>query len=166
MRTLGPISLCFYLVSCGVFFLASAAAQGVNETEATQLRTIEAFEAAWDRGDINAMLTFLTPDMEYVNAGNGHYWRGHEELRAGWNGVIAAGGALKPVVAARTFRQLSRDFAVVVTQYHIDIPDSQRRASDPQYLESISTFVLARQADGRWLITHSQSTLVTPSRAP
>jgi len=162
MPKLGRNSLCC-LLSCTVLFFATAAAQGVSETEAAQLRMIEAFEAAASRWDIDTMLTFLTPDMEYVNAGNGHYWRGHEELRTGWSGVMASGGPIasgeaRPVVTARTFRQLGSDFAVIVTRYRFNIPDAR-----PRY--GITTLVLARQPDEKWLITHSQSTLVTPSEA-
>lgn len=160
MQELSRNSLCS-LLSCTVFFFATATAQEVSESEAAQLRTIEAFEAAASRWDIDAMPTFLTPDMEYVNAGNGHYWRGHEELRAGWSGVMASGGAIasgeaSSVVTARTFRHLGSDFALIVTRYQFNIPDAR-----PRY--GITTFVLARQPDEKWLITHSQSTLATPS---
>jgi uncharacterized protein (TIGR02246 family) len=128
--------------------------------EPDQLRTIERFEDAWNRSDIDAMLTYLTPDMEYVNAGNGYYWRGHAELKAGWTRVLAGGG-LKPKPVARTFRQLDRDFAICVTRYQIELPANQSQPAAPRITEAVSTFVLARQRDG-WLITHSQSTMAAP----
>src|SRR5215510_5183280 len=92
-----------------------------------QRQVMEAIDAAWNAGDIQAMVDLHTEDAEYINAGSGHYWRGRDEMLRGWTAVRATSGPL-PLPRTRNVRQLTSDTAVIVSIYEVGPPDARGSA--------------------------------------
>jgi uncharacterized protein (TIGR02246 family) len=120
-----------------------------------QRKVMEAIDAAWNAGDIQAMVDLHTEDAEYINAGSGHYWRGRDEMLRGWTAVRATSGPL-PLPRTRNVRQLTSDTAVIVSIYEAGPPDA--RGS----LLFIASNVVVRRGD-KWLIGHGQGTMAQAS---
>jgi uncharacterized protein (TIGR02246 family) len=114
---------------------------------------MEAFESAWNSGDIKAMVALHTDDAEYINAGSGHYWRGKEELLKGWQAVRANSGPV-PAPRTRNIRQLNADAAVIVSIYEVGPPAA------PGSVRFIASTILTRHGD-KWLLSHGQGTLAS-----
>jgi uncharacterized protein (TIGR02246 family) len=86
-----------------------------------QMKVVEAIDAAWSAGDIQAMVDLHTEDAEYINAGSGHHWRGRDEMLRGWTAVRATSGPL-PAARVRNHRQLTPETAVIVSVYDVTMP--------------------------------------------
>jgi uncharacterized protein (TIGR02246 family) len=148
------LSICLILAST-----IGLAAQENENIERDQLKTIQAFEAAWEKGDIETMLSLCTKDSEYINASGGFYWRTPEELRKGWAFERTFGAIPRPEV--RTFRQLNAETGIVVTRYLIDFAEGKRPPGAPPVIKGMIAAVLVKQ-NGKWLISYGQSTAVNP----
>src|SRR5262245_53261948 len=89
-----------------------------------QRQVLEAIDAAWNAGDIQAMVDLHTEDGEYIKARSGDYWRGQDEMLRGWTAVRATSGPL-PLPRTRNVRQLTSDTAVIVSIYEVGPPDAR-----------------------------------------
>jgi uncharacterized protein (TIGR02246 family) len=150
--------LCTALLLGPTLSLAEAPSDAVKQ-EIVQV--LVGLDDAWERGDIDAMFSYFTPDFEYVNAGDGFYWRTRDEQRQGWSRVRPSGALPKTV--EQTFRLIAPDVVVVVSRLAIYREDAPADAAPIGF--GMSSFVLKHQ-DDRWLISFSQGTPVSSRASP
>jgi uncharacterized protein (TIGR02246 family) len=110
---------------------------------------------AWDRGDPDAYGALFTDDARYIAYFGGIY-RGRREIaeshRVLWAGVLKGTRMFWELVEIRF---VTADIVLAVSRGDV----GKKR---PRKLPKIQSFVVARQPDGRWLLTHFQNTRRAP----
>ncbi len=150
------VALCFSTISLGAGFDPADL-----EAKSQVLAVNAAFEAAWNRGDLDALMAFWAADGEYVNAGNGYWWRGKEEMRKGWSVILAYKNTVRTVDTS--FRLIAADTAILTQRLVVSVPAAQGHPA--LTAQGIGSAVYVKR-DGKWLIVFGQSTPVVEPPAP
>src|SRR5262245_30771862 len=111
----------------------------------TPIDTVNELSDAFNRGDVEAALARYEPDAVLI-AQPGHLARGSAELRA----AIAQFIALKPTLRTQSQSVVEvDDIALYIGRWTLNGTDPSGKAVA---LGGVSSDVLRRQRDGRWLI--------------
>jgi uncharacterized protein (TIGR02246 family) len=106
-------------------------------------RTVAALDAAFDAGDLAAVLSFYEPQALLVAAPgpDAPLARGHAEMAPLFRAWMAACGGVRVIDSVEL---VADDIALVVARWTI------RRGADAAPAEDVATSVLRRGGDGCW----------------
>jgi ketosteroid isomerase-like protein len=104
---------------------------------------VEMVDAAFNRGDLEAVLDFYEANAVVVMEPDS-LARGHQELRDFFTGVMRAGSSARQL---KTSIIEADGVALFLSRWTLDSPYAENAATNREF---IATTVLRRQADGRW----------------
>ena len=131
-----------------------------SQDAAPILTVIEAFVAAWNRHDTEAMAALFAPDADFVNA-IGLWWRGRAEIEAGQRRTHATLFKASRVVAGEVHVRFLRP-EVALAHWTWELSGMQtREGHDLPPRAGLITLVLARDG-AAWPIAAFQNTDIVP----
>ena len=157
--------LLLFVASLAVLAGGVSAQPRAPETDARQIRaTLDGVQAAWNRHDMKAFVSFMTDDVEWVNI-VGMCWRGKAQVFLAHDRMHQTTFKDRQWHDAETteLRQISPN-VIIVTEA---VPMDGFRAPDGSLTppsRNMLTLVLVRR-DGRWLITQGHNTIIDEKAA-
>jgi uncharacterized protein (TIGR02246 family) len=134
---------------------ASAAAPGDNANdEAAIKKNAEAFIAAFDKGDAQAVAAFWTPDGDYVDE-TGRHMKGREEIEKAFAEFFSENKGLKARIHTESLRFVTPDVAIEDGVTSVSEPDGGP-PSRARYT------VVHVKKDGQWQLSSVRDTPYAP----